>query len=233
MFRIKKAIALAMIIATVFSSQLSVIAKDYPSLNMDTKHPLEFEMEYVDGDTGAITKNEKITSYVMNYCPVPLRTWRTVTSAYIYVDVWDCSLMTTVQISESRDFSRARTLTVTNKQYKGVVLTEYHRVEDYVNKRITFTRVLTRYDYGAHNLSYRKIDITANPKQTLVTTEAVANSIKPKISNKKTIRITGLDPKKRYYFRLKNLYEGFGYSNIKYPRRVGSTTTTVTVAPLK
>lgn len=231
----KKVIALLATFVMTFSTP--AFAQEAPSINMDVKHPDGIEMSYVSPKYEDILpdgtyKKEKVVYHTMIYRPDVLSVRRTNNATYIDVDVYDCSMLTTVQISTSRtNFTNAKTITFTNNKYQGPVLSEYIRVEDYLNKRITFTRNLVRFNYGRHNYSYRKIDITKNPSQTLITTESVANSIKPKISCRKILRITGLDPRKRYYFRLKSIYKGFGDTNIKYPRRVSSLTTTVTAVP--
>ena len=228
---------MALVTAMALSFSVPAFAGEASSLNMDTVHPDRMEMSYVSSKYEDILpdgtyKKEEVVYHTMIYRPDVLSVRRTKTSAYIDVDVYDCSMFTTVQISTSRtNFANAKTVTFTNNKYQGPVLSEYIRVEDYLNKRITFTRNLVRFNYGRHNYSYRKIDITKNPSQKLITTEPVANSIKHKISCRKTLRITGLDPRKRYYFRLKSIYKGFGDTNIKYPRRVSSLTTTVTAAP--
>lgn len=246
MYKIRKIITLVAIAITITMSSLSVRAEEcqYPSTNMDIKHPDTTEMTYIDSQTASVYKKEKITSYVMNYAPIVYSATRTKTSAYIDVEVFNCSLMTTVQVSEDKDFKRILyTQTVPNKAYVGMVVSDYRYTELYKGKKktITFARILMQLNYGEHFLSYRKIDITNNPSRKLVTTESVADSIKGRISNKntrKTIRITGtgnfkLDPNKKYYFRVRNIYDGFGGFHRGYPYRIASLAKTVESSPLK
>lgn len=229
--KFKKVTALLVAISLAFSPCLSTRAEERPSANMDIEHPDITEITYVDEETAKIVKKERTVSYVMTYSPVVLSLRRTVNAAYLEADVFTCPELTTVQVSTSRDFKGAKVFTIPNNQYKGPVLAEYIRTENRKTNRITFTRTLTQYHYGKTVYSYRQIDITDSPIKRLIVTEKIANSIKNRISNKKTIRITGLDPRKRYYFRVKNLYTGFGAHHEGYPYRVASTTVTVTTPP--
>ena len=231
--KFKKIAAILTAISLVFSPCLSTCAEERPSANIDLAHPDITEITYVEEETGKILKEERTVAYVMVYSPVVLSLRRTVNAAYIETDVFTCSEFTTVQVSTSRDFSKAKVFTIPNNKYRGSVLAEYKRIKN-AEGRIIFIRALNQYYYGKNALSYRQIDITNNPNNKLIVTEKVANSIKSKISNRKTIRITGLDPRKRYYFRVKNLYEGFGSHHEGYPYRVASSTVTVTKpVPLK